>query len=370
LNERDSVRAGSGEGDSARRALHAASEEIEALREGPWTGPESRGRVLRVANAVDRALRRLLRDDEYAALDIRLRALAPDETTTESVLSELRRNERLSMELAAGIHDLLATRRRLEQGSPADGKDAQRAVRVADRLGREIDSLPGRADGAVIDPPEHMPMRPDVARVTGVGGIDEPAGDALEVTRRSPRRAKRGASRAAVVTISGLILIVLLVVGVRVFAVGGPDHMEQGIALFRSGALSEAAHHFWRHAEANPSDATPHLYLARIHRRLQRPDLAADALREAQRLAPDDSGVHRELGFLLLDTGRPEVAIARFERAIELEPESSEGWVGLLRALREAGNHEQVAATLARAPAEVRALLSAPEGGAPGQTGQ
>ena len=93
---------------------------------------------------------------------------------------------------------------------------------------------------------------------------------------------------------------------------------------------------------------------------MNRPELAAEAIREAQRRAPSDPAVHRELGFLLLDTGQPEVAVERFREAIQLAPESSAGWVGLVRALRESGRGAEVDAAIEQAPAEVRALLRRP----------
>jgi Flp pilus assembly protein TadD len=137
--------------------------------------------------------------------------------------------------------------------------------------------------------------------------------------------------------------------------------MDQGLTLFGEGQYEEAAQHFWRFSQANPDDATPHLYLARIHRRTGNTELAAEAIRQAELLAPEDAAVHRELGFLLLDRGQPNVAVDRFRHAVELDEQSSEGWVGLVRALREAGRGAEATAAIGAAPAEVRALLSPPD---------
>jgi Flp pilus assembly protein TadD len=95
---------------------------------------------------------------------------------------------------------------------------------------------------------------------------------------------------------------------------------------------------------------------------MKRPELAAEAIKEAQNRAPNDAGVHRELGFLLLDARQAEAAVTRFRAAVELEPSSSEGWVGLVRALRESGHLPEADAALAQAPAEVRALFTEPRG--------
>ena len=117
---------------AAARALQSASREVEAMRRGdvdPEVDP--RRPILRVANAVDRSLRRILRDDDSADLSIRLKALAPDEIRIDTVLGELRRHERLPMELAAGVHDLFETRRRLEAGSMPTDADRTRATTAA-----------------------------------------------------------------------------------------------------------------------------------------------------------------------------------------------------------------------------------------------
>jgi tetratricopeptide (TPR) repeat protein len=320
-----------GGSESALRALRSAREEVEALRRGGAPPAEARGYVLRVANAVDRALRRLLRDDEAADLSIRLKALAPDELRSDAVLAELRRNERLPMRVAAAVHELLDTRVRLERGGTPDPDDAARAVHVTDALERAIRGADLHA------PPPREVVDDEVHEVP-----------AAREWRSSPIVPLAAGAGALLLT----VVLLVWVLGGR-----GPDHMEQGIALFRTGAYSEAAHHFWRHAQDNPGDATPHLYLARIHRRMDRPELAAEAIREAQQRAPDDPAVHRELGFLLLDTGRADVAVERFRQAIDLEPDSSEGWVGLVRALRESGRGAEVDRVIEQAPAEVRALL-------------
>jgi Flp pilus assembly protein TadD len=135
------------------------------------------------------------------------------------------------------------------------------------------------------------------------------------------------------------------------------NDLEAGVERFRSGQLTEAVPYFRRYAQANPDDATPRLYLARIHRRARRFREAAEELQHAQRAAPNDPAVHRELGFLFLDTGRPAPAVARFRSSIQLEPSASDGWVGLVRALRAAGQPAAAEQVIMRAPPEVRALL-------------
>ncbi len=327
----------SADGDSALRVLRSAQQEIEALRGGGLDPATERGLILRVANVVDRSLRRLLRDQEDVDLDLRLRALAPDEIRGDEVLAELRRAERLPVELAAGIHELFATRRRLEDGTPPDDADRVRAVSVADHLAQEIGKP--RRWPPLSTPLEEPLIRPPAAAAT--------------------RRRARVGLPLPVWGVGAGIVVLAAVIGFWTVARGGDDSgMLQGVALFEQGAFADAAQHFWRYAEANPDDPTPQLYLARIHRRMERPELAADAIRLAQEIAPNDPAVHRELGFLLLDIGQPDVAVGRFHQAIELDEASTEGWVGLVRALRESGREEDVPRAIAEAPAEARALLT------------
>ncbi|HUE96083.1 MAG TPA: tetratricopeptide repeat protein [Longimicrobiaceae bacterium] len=326
-----------GEGDSALRVLNSARDEIEALRNAELDQPTARGLILRVSNAIDRSLRRLLRDHEGAELSLRLKALAPDELRSDEVLAELRRRERVPMDLAAAVHELFDLRGRLEAGGEPVDQDRVRAVRVADHLTREIEQ------------PRQSPAP------------KAPAPEIDEMLAPPPRRDRLGAP----IPIWAIAAVVVLVLGAAtIWALGRGSEdpgMEQGVTLFRSGAYADAAQHFWRYAEAHPDDATPHLYLARIHRRMDRPDLAADAIRQAQELAPQDPAVHRELGFLLLDTGQPGVAVTRFREAIALDSASTEGWVGLVRGLRESGRAAEIPAAIADAPADARALLTPPD---------
>ena len=106
-----------------------------------------------------------------------------------------------------------------------------------------------------------------------------------------------------------------------------------------------------------PEDPTPRLYLARVARREGRYAAAQQELREALRIAPGDAGLHGELGYLLLDTGQPEAAVERFRAAVLLDSTAVEGWVGLVRALRDSNQQSAAERVLARAPAPVRARL-------------
>lgn len=336
--------------ESVLRPLRNVAGAVTALRSPSLPAEEARGAIVQVAAAVESSLRRLLRDLPAAALQVRLRALAPDELGADEVLAELRQHDRISMELAAAVHDLFEARQRLRGGTAPSAPDAELAYRVADRLEHEVVS------------PRPVPRT--VPPVDATMAMDE--------TIMAPPPPRRPLSPFADIPRrwlwAGGGLLALLVVGLGIWLATPRDtsQLQQGITLFRSGAYEDAASYFYRYSQANPDDATPHLYLARIHRRTRRVDLARDALAKALDLAPEDAGVHTELGWLLLDTGHPAPAVDRFRKAVELGPESEMAWAGLVRALRESGRGDAADRALGLAPPAIRQRLSRPGPAAPG----
>ena len=131
--------------------------------------------------------------------------------------------------------------------------------------------------------------------------------------------------------IAAALTLILVIASAAFFMGRGNDdvEMQRGLALFSSGAYADAASHFYRYAQANPDEVAPHLYLARIHRHLNRLDLAGPELDEALRLAPENPAVQREL----------------------------ELYVERIQALRQSGQTEASTRILEQAPAEVRARL-------------
>jgi tetratricopeptide (TPR) repeat protein len=140
-----------------------------------------------------------------------------------------------------------------------------------------------------------------------------------------------------------------------------PPTVSDGVRAFAEGRVVEAERIFARAAESG-TNVTALLYLGRIRRLDGRYDEAATALRAASAEAPDDGDVRRELGYLFLDLGRPGPAIEQFKRAQEIEPEEPLAWIGLIRALREAGDAE-ADEVLRRAPESVRSRMGAGSGG-------
>lgn len=330
--------------EAALRPLRNIGGVVSSLGAGSLPPEQQRSAVIQTASAVESTLRRVLRDVPGAAIEVRLKALAPDELRADEVLAELRQHERISMQLAAGVHDLLEVRRRLREGAEPRPEDARLAYDTAARVEREVAAPPMTTAATTAAAPP--PVDATVLMVPG------------EEADAPPRDRRRLALLAGGIA---LLLLILVPLGVWLAGRGDSSGMDEGVALFRSGAYADAASHFFRYAQENPEDPTPHLYLARIHRRLKRYDLALPEIRVAMELAPEDADVHTELGLLLTDTGRFDTAIARFRQALRFDPASEGAWVGLVRALRAAGRPEAAETVLREAPPEIRAMLARPD---------
>jgi len=317
---------------SALRPLRAVWEARLALRASTETGAVDGASLLAVADAVELSLRRLLRDDPAQPLEMRLDALASDELPIDQVVAALRQHDRVSIELAAAFHEAHRVRQRMLHGSEPTREDAGLLGRLAERLEREVMSAPALVART---PTEPVPAEPDPAPASPPSTPGDPA------------------VRWIALAAGALILLVL-----GLWWLGGrsDDRMDEAIALFRTGDHARATESFERHAAARPRDATPHLYLARIERRAGRLQGAREHLRRGLEIAPEDAALHRELGFILLDAGQSAAAVGRFRDAVERDPDAVEGWLGLVRALREDGQPEAAERVLARAPAAARSI--------------
>lgn len=306
---------------------------IRGLRE--YTSAASLADALRGTLAgIEQTLRLLLRADRGASEHDRMRALSPQELPFDQLMDRLRARDRVSIQLAGMIHEL---RRRVETGgsSWAPGPaDSDRALEVVARVRHEVQE---HADA---------PVRAAAHQAVVEHTLDEPT------TAVPPASARRDRKPLAV------LLIVLALVAVLVAVLlGRESSMEQGVAAFSEGELTEAVRHFRDAIEDDAGNATARLYLGRVYRRLGRHAEAGDQLREAATLAPRDPDIRRELGYLFLDLRSFDAAVRQFEQAVELEPAEQANWIGLVRAMR-LGGDPRAESTLARAPASARALLA------------
>ncbi|HEX6939001.1 MAG TPA: tetratricopeptide repeat protein [Longimicrobiales bacterium] len=327
--------------DSLRvlRPLDEAEHAIRLLDEYRTPADLARA-VLETWRAVEHSLRLLLRADRDAPDELRLVALSPAELPTPRLIDALRQRDTISLELAGIAHELERAAARAERGEvmAADADVARQAVaRLRAEAGR-----PPQAPSPTEGPP------PAPARGAEEPGPAEAAGAVPPERWSGARRLTIAAAAVAV-----LVLVAFLFALLRSL----DDQMDAATAAFAAGRLDEAEAAFRAVLEDAPEDVTAHLYLGRINRRQGDYAAAAEYLRNAVRLEPEDPDVRRELGHLFMDLERPGPAAEQYERALEAEPEDERAWIGLILALRAAGD-PRAEAVLRQAPPEVRAVLS------------
>jgi tetratricopeptide (TPR) repeat protein len=328
------------------RVLQPLKEEEGAIgRLDTYTSPaELADAVVAVRDAVDRSLRLLLRNDPGAPDELRLKALSAKDLPHHELLPALRRRELISLALAGSIHGLEQAADRAVADA-AEATDADAARRVVEALRREV-GAPSR-DPA---PPAFVGKQPV---------LDAPARPVHEVPARPVHEvppARQGRPFGYLVAV-GVVALLAVVVILFVVRNGGPSATAQGVTAFATGDYVAAEGHFQSAVRADSGDVTALLYLGRIYRRDARFRESAAVLGSAADRAPDDPDVRRELGNLFMDLERPTAAAQQFDRARELAPANALNWIGLIRALRAAGD-PQAEVWLERAPPEVRAALT------------
>ena len=326
--------------ENTLKPLRAVEGDVIALR----TGQAGAAAVVRIARAAEMVLRRMLRDDPTAQVELRLRALSPDDVSTGELLAELRRRDRLPMELAATFHELAAAANRLAtEGGDAAPRDVEVAVAAADGLERHVLSNPyeARLEDPVLALPDETLIPPAPGHPDAV--------HAVPTSRRTPPWP---------LVAAGAAVLAAILLGIFLLRGRGPDALSQGEAAFSRGDTATAFRLFMDAAREKPKAPEPHYYMAQIYRTRGRPQEAARELREGLTLAPDDPRLNTELGYLMLDQGRAPQAAERFRSAILLDSTSARAWAGLVSSLRRAGRPDQAEKVLARAPVEVRSLIT------------
>lgn len=167
-------------------------------------------------------------------------------------------------------------------------------------------------------------------------------------------RSRRGFHIALV----GLVLLTLAGV-VAVMLVRRGSELNAGIAAYRASDLSDARENLEAVLSEEPDNVTALVYMARVDRREQHFQAAADRLSRAASVAPEDPAVRRELGHLLLELGRPAAAARQYEMVVQTSPLDTHGWIGYVRALRAAGD-PRAEQMFESAPAAARAVLTRP----------
>jgi tetratricopeptide (TPR) repeat protein len=315
------------------RPLDEAADAIDSLDVYENTA-ELASALEETRHAVDRTLRNLLRSDSGSPDELRLAALSSEDVPHDRLIPALRQRNLISLQLAGMVHELEQSARRVAQGDvrAADGDQAQRVVQM---LRAEV----GRAsDQPVMEVAHHA---------VESGMLDVPVHPVPTPTSARKKQMYRNVGVGAAMVVAAALLITLL---------ARQSELEKGIAAVEAQRWDKAEGHF-KKAARDKDNATAQVYLARVYRRQQLYDSAATVLKEAARQHSKDDDIWRELGNLFLDLHQPQLAVARFEQARKLDPKEKLNWIGLVRAMREAGDPaaEQV---LQEAPPEVRAALT------------
>jgi len=249
------------------------------------------------------------------------------------------------MELAASFHELSSAATRLAaEGGDATTRDVEVAVAAADGLEQHVLSNPyeARLEDPVLTPRDETLIPPPPEDPEPVHAVPTFA------RVRSPLPWVVGAAGVAI----AVLLAVLLLRGRR------PDPLREATTAYSNGDTARAFAFFLDAAKAHPKSPEPHYYMAQIYRLKGRPQEAARELREGLQIAPEHSGLNTELGFLMLGQGRTQQAAERFAAAVKADTANARAWAGLVSALRRSGRGVQAERLLARAPVEVRSLIT------------
>jgi arylsulfatase A-like enzyme/Flp pilus assembly protein TadD len=133
-------------------------------------------------------------------------------------------------------------------------------------------------------------------------------------------------------------------------------HLRLGYVLLESNRCREALPHFTSAVNSQIPTADAYLGIAGCAAAERRFDAAANALRSAEQVEPDNPVVLANLGLVLSDAGRPADAIAPLQRALSIDPDFHRARFALALALARAGRRADAAATarelLQRMPAD------------------
>ena len=123
----------------------------------------------------------------------------------------------------------------------------------------------------------------------------------------------------------------------------GACQSEQEVAqsFFQSGAFREALTLAEQIVARDKDNETAKLILAGCLHRLGRSDEAVEALQTLERERPEDFGVCHNLGAILAECGRVELAISYYRRAAAVDPSHARTWCGLASLLQAGGQKER-----------------------------
>lgn len=280
--------------------------------------------------------------EAWGAVETALRSLVGNTTTSgQALIRDARARQLLTFDQANSLVALLAVREQLDrpeyQPTDADVNAARSAFLKLD-AGLMSGAGEGAAAGASAapqpyapqsygSPPPPRPYSPKASSAAPAAAPIAPPVAGMEPMMR-PKR-----SRPLII---GLVIAAGVVVGLAItayflFGRGGDSGLlAGGIQAYQRGDKVTASSGFEQAARANPNDAMPHVYLARMAREVGNYTVANQELQLALKAEPGNLTARREYGALFLSMGNYEQARVWYVHALEIDQNdvTAQGWLG------------------------------------------
>jgi len=129
----------------------------------------------------------------------------------------------------------------------------------------------------------------------------------------------------------------------------GMAHYELALALIKTGQWDPALSEMQAAVVCTPKSAQMHFYLGAVHLRLKHFPEATDEFDKALELDSDHFLANLKYGEMLLLQGKPDAALSKLNKAVEVEPKSAEAHAFLGRAYDELGQKQNAERERAKA---------------------
>lgn len=305
---------------SARTSLDAARPVIARLDLS--RGPDNtKADLIEVWSAAETALRSLVGNSSLGG---------------QALIRDARARQLLSFDQANALVAFLATREQLDRPDyqPTDA-DVNAARSAFLKLDAGLMSAGGDGGGAAQpsygSPPPPSPYAP------GGASAAKPAAavPAAAIVPPAPGMQPLMRTRRPMWVIVVVALVVVLL-GLSAWYIigrvggGGGSLLTDGIQAYQRGDKVTASSDFERAARANPNDAMPHVYLARMAREVGNYTIANQELQLALKTEPGNLTARREYGSLFLSMGNYDQARVWYVHALEIDANdvTSQGWLG------------------------------------------
>ncbi|HEY0997733.1 MAG TPA: tetratricopeptide repeat protein [Gemmatimonadaceae bacterium] len=302
--------------------------------------------IARLSSTQDKEDRAADLIEGWSAVETALRSLVGGSTLAgKPLIHELRARQVISFDQANSLADFhsAAERARRTDYVP-DENDVEAARQGFARLDAGLvaaDSAPAAPMGAGAVPPGAATAAGAAYGTAAPIGAAVPvsdAGTAPGVTVRT-RRTRPGW------LIPVLAVVALVAIGAALWYAFAPapgeKAMTEGIGFYRNGQREQAVAAFERAARENPNDARPHVYLARMAREVGNLTLARDEATKAIRADTGYALGYREMGAVMLTSGRPDLAKNFYVRAVERDAQDKVAMGYLACALVRLGQYDQ-----------------------------